>query len=163
MERPCALPCPFLCWPFNCTIINPLKIFVRSTDGMAPSSFTCVLTPSSTHSPTQQLTHSTTHSLIHQLNNSLPPSLACLLSRFTDAESAWNSPACLLLQPPTHPAVDASHPTHAHLLPHIAWEHVCNTCLPFSSMSVCVKSMGTVRMHFCCVNVCLVNPSGCTS
>ena len=37
MERPCAAPCPFLCWPFNCTIINPLKIFVRSTDGMSPT------------------------------------------------------------------------------------------------------------------------------
>ncbi|DBA82803.1 hypothetical protein WJX77_009020 [Trebouxia sp. C0004] len=33
MERPRGCPCPFLCWPFNCTIINPLKMFVRSTDG----------------------------------------------------------------------------------------------------------------------------------
>ncbi|KAL3157951.1 hypothetical protein ABBQ32_012351 [Trebouxia sp. C0010 RCD-2024] len=33
MERPRTCPIPFLCWPFNCTILCPLKLFVRSTDG----------------------------------------------------------------------------------------------------------------------------------
>lgn len=33
MERPRTCPLPFLCWPFNCTILCPLKLFVRSTDG----------------------------------------------------------------------------------------------------------------------------------
>ena len=33
MERPRTCPVPFLCWPFNCTILCPLKLFVRSTDG----------------------------------------------------------------------------------------------------------------------------------
>ena len=33
MERPRTCPMPFLCWPFNCTILCPLKLFVRSTDG----------------------------------------------------------------------------------------------------------------------------------
>ena len=44
MERPRGCPCPFLCWPFNCTIINPLKMFVRSTDGecLHPP---CIITP----------------------------------------------------------------------------------------------------------------------
>lgn len=40
MERPRTCPIPFLCWPFNCTILCPLKLFVRSTDGkLGPSSY----------------------------------------------------------------------------------------------------------------------------
>ena len=101
----------------------------------------CSLPLPLTHSPTDSKPHSLAHSL-------------------TDAESSPFAPACLLLEWPTHPAVGASHPKHAHLLPYIAWEHVCNTCLPFSSMSVCVKSMGIVRMHFAASMIALLNPLG---
>ena len=33
LERPCACPITCLPWPFNCTILSPLKVFVRGATG----------------------------------------------------------------------------------------------------------------------------------
>ncbi|KAL3150228.1 hypothetical protein ABBQ32_000087 [Trebouxia sp. C0010 RCD-2024] len=33
LERPCACPITCLPWPLNCTILSPLKVFVRGATG----------------------------------------------------------------------------------------------------------------------------------